>query len=208
MTFYVVKQFISNITQNYAKTNLRLVVFVIAILGICVALYGGYRMFHRETIVEPPKTPAQTKIATLNSTQQTKTTLAYVPKEKELVYRDNVPTYVTEDTDVEANIEQPHVTVKVNGKKQQFNLQQNETQKFEDGKVVMNQTSEVTFDVKVPDRHELNVYAQEEFRAGKFHHQVGVEKENGKFVYGAKYDFVDKEPVYYARYNLVKMYTN
>lgn len=208
MTFYVVKQFISNITQNYAKTNIRLVIFVIAILAICVALYGGYRMFHRETIVEPPKTPVQTKIATLNSTQQTKTTLAYVPKEKELVYKDNVPTYVTEDTDVEANIEQPHVTVKVNGKKQQFNLQQNETQKFEDGKVVMNQTSEVTFDVKVPERHELNVYAQEEFHAGKFHHQVGIEKENGKFVYGAKYDFVDKEPFYYARYNLVKMYTN
>lgn len=158
--------------------------------------------------MDTPKTPVQTKIATLNSTQQTKTTLAYVPKEKELVYRDNVPTYVTEDTDVEANIEQPHVTVKVNGKKQQFNLQQNEAQKFEDGKVVMNQTSEVTFDVKVPDRHELNVYAQEEFRAGKLHHQVGVEKENGKFVYGAKYDFVDKEPLYYARYNLVKMYTN
>lgn len=208
MTFYVVKQFISNITQNYAKTNLRLIVFVIAILGICVALYGGYRMFHRETIVEPPKTPVQTKIATLNSTQQTKTTLAYIPKEKELVYRDNVPTYVTEDTDVEANIEQPHVTVKVNGKKQQFNLQQNETQKFEDGKVVMNQTSEVTFDIKVPERHELDVYGQEEFRAGKFHSQVGIDKKNGKLVYGAKYDITDKEPIYYVRYNLVKMYTN
>lgn len=208
MTFYVVKQFISNITQNYAKTNLRLIVFVIAILGICVALYGGYRMFHRETIVEQPKTPVQTKIATLNNTQQTKTTLAYVPKEKELVYRDNVPTYVTEDTDVEANIEQPHVTVKVNGKKQQFNLQQNETQKFEDGKVVMNQTSEVTFDIKVPERHELDVYGQEEFRAGKFHSQVGIDKKNGKLVYGAKYDITDKEPIYYVRYNLVKMYTN
>lgn len=204
----MVKQFISNITQNYAKTNLRLIVFVIAILGICVALYGGYRMFHRETIVEQPKTPVQTKIATLNSTQQTKTTLAYVPKEKELVYRDNVPTYVTEDTDVEANIEQPHVTVKVNGKKQQFNLQQNETQKFEDGKVVMNQTSEVTFDIKVPERHELDVYGQEEFRAGKFHSQVGIDKKNGKLVYGAKYDITDKEPIYYVRYNLVKMYTN
>lgn len=208
MTLSVVKQFISNITQNYAKTNLRLIVFVIAILGICVALYGGYRMFHRETIVEQPKTPVQTKIATLNSTQQTKTTLAYVPKEKELVYRDNVPTYVTEDTDVEANIEQPHVTVKVNGKKQQFNLQQNETQKFEDGKVVMNQTSEVTFDIKVPERHELDVYGQEEFRAGKFHSQVGIDKKNGKLVYGAKYDITDKEPIYYVRYNLVKMYTN
>ena len=204
----MVKQFISNITQNYAKTNLRLIVFVIAILGICVALYGGYRMFHRETIVEPPKTPVQTKIATLNSTQQTKTTLAYVPKEKELVYVNNVPTYVQEDTDVEASIEKPAVVVKVNGKKQKFNLQQNETQKFEDGKVVMNQTSEVTFDIKVPERHELDVYGQEEFRAGKFHSQVGIDKKNGKLVYGAKYDITDKEPIYYVRYNLVKMYTN
>lgn len=208
MTLFVVKQFISNITQNYVKPNLRLLVFIIAILGVCVALYGGYRMFHRETIMDQHKTPVQTKIANVKSTQQTKTTFAYVPKEKELVYKNNIPTYVTEDTDVEANIEQPHVTVKVNGKKQQFNLQQNETQKFEDGKVVMNQTSEVTFDVKVPDRHELDVYAQENFRAGKFHHEVGVEKRNGKFIYGAKYDITDKDPTYYARYNLVKMYTN
>lgn len=133
-------------------------------------------------------------------TQNTKTTVGYVKKE--------FINGIKEDTDVEANIEQPKVTVKVNGKKQQFDLKQTETKKFEDGKVVVDQKSEVTFDVKVPDRHELNVYAQEEFRAGKFHHQVGVEKENGKFVYGAKYDFVDKEPFYYARYNLVKMYTN
>nr|DAP32883.1 MAG TPA: hypothetical protein [Caudoviricetes sp.] len=196
----MVKQFISNITQNYVKTNIRLIGFVFILLIAIFALYGGYKLFHRETIEEHIKTPPMGKITNFMGTQNTKTTVGYVKKE--------FINGIKEDTDVEANIEQPKVTVKVNGKKQQFDLKQTETKKFEDGKVVVDQKSEVTFDVKVPDRHELNVYAQEEFRAGKFHHQVGVEKENGKFVYGAKYDFVDKEPFYYARYNLVKMYTN
>ncbi len=68
----------------------------------------------------------------------------------------------------------------------------------------------VEFDVKVPDRHELpkiTALIKEEFRAGKFHSQVGIDKQNGKLVYGAKYDITDKEPVYYVRYTL-KMYTN
>jgi hypothetical protein len=150
----------------------------------------------------------QPKILSEKAILNTQTTIGYVPKAKELVYRNNKPVYVQEDTDVEANIDKPQVTVKVNGKKTKFDLQQNETQKFENGKVVLDQKSTVEFDVKVPDRHELNVYGQEEFRAGKFHSQVGIDKQNGKFIYGAKYDITDKEPVYYVRYNLVKMYTN
>lgn len=165
-------------------------------------------MFHRQTHVEQSTPTVQPKIMNEKATVGTKTTVAYVPKERELVYVNNVPTYVKEDTDVEASIEKPAVTVKVNGKKQKFDLQQNETQKFENGKVVLNQKSTVEFDIKVPERHELNVYGQEEFRAGKFHSQVGIDKQNGKLVYGAKYDITDKEPVYYVRYNLVKMYTN
>jgi len=158
--------------------------------------------------VEQSTPTLQPKIMNEKATLNTKTTVSYVPKQKELRYINNIPTYVKEDTDVEANIEKPAVTVKVNGKTQKFNLQQNETQKFEDGKVVLNQKSTVEFDVKVPERHELNVYGQEEFRAGKFHSQVGIDKQNGKLVYGAKYDINDKEPIYYVRYNLVKMYTN
>lgn len=165
-------------------------------------------MLHRETHVEQSTPTLQPKIMNEKATLNTKTTVGYVPKGKELVYRNNTPTYVQEDTDVEANIDKPQVTVKVNGQKQKFNLQQNETQKFENGKVVLDQKSTIEFDVKVPNRHELNVYGQEEFRAGKLHHQVGIDKQNGKLVYGAKYDFTDKDPIYYIRYNLLKMYTN
>lgn len=187
--------------------NVKIKIYIILIIAL-FAFCGLFYIFHRQTHVEQSTPTLQPKIMNEKATVGTKTTVAYVPKERELVYVNNVPTYVKEDTDVEANIEKPAVTVKVNGKKQKFDLQQNETQKFEDGKVVLDQKSTVEFDIKVPERHELNVYGQEEFRAGKFHSQVGVDKQNGKLVYGAKYDITDKEPVYYVRYNLVKMYTN
>ena len=180
------------------------IIILIALFAFC----GLFYMLHRETHVEQSTPTLQPKIMNEKATLNTKTTVGYVPKGKELVYRNNTPTYVQEDTDVEANIDKPQVTVKVNGQKQKFNLQQNETQKFENGKVVLDQKSTIEFDVKVPNRHELNVYGQEEFRAGKLHHQVGIDKQNGKLVYGAKYDFTDKDPIYYIRYNLLKMYTN
>ena len=187
--------------------NVKIKIYIIIIIAL-FAFCGLFYIFHRQTHVEQSTPTLQPKIMNEKATVGTKTTVSYVPKEKELVYVNNVPTYVKEDTDVEANIDKPAVTVKVNGKKQKFDLQQNETQKFEDGKVVLDQKSTVEFDIKVPERHELNVYGQEEFRAGKFHSQIGVDKQNGKLVYGAKYDITDKEPVYYVRYNLVKMYTN
>lgn len=187
--------------------NVQIKIYLIILIAL-FAFCGLFYLTHRQTHVEQSTPTLQPKIMNEKAIIGTQTTVSYVPKQKELRYINNIPTYVKEDTDVEANIEKPAVTVKVNGKTQKFNLQQNETQKFEDGKVVLNQKSTVEFDVKVPERHELNVYGQEEFRAGKFHSQVGIDKQNGKLIYGAKYDITDKEPVYYVRYNLVKMYTN
>lgn len=187
--------------------NVQIKIYLIILIAL-FAFCGLFYLTHRQTHVEQSTPTLQPKIMNEKAIVGTQTTVSYIPKQKELRYINNIPTYVKEDTDVEANIEKPAVTVKVNGKTQKFNLQQNETQKFEDGKVVLNQKSTVEFDVKVPERHELNVYGQEEFRAGKFHSQVGIDKQNGKLVYGAKYDITDKEPVYYIRYNLVKMYTN
>ena len=180
------------------------IIIFIALFAFCGLFYLTHNKTHEGNI----RGTLQPKILNEKAILNTQTTVGYVPKVKELVYRNNKPVYVQEDTDVEANIDRPQVTVKVNGKKTKFDLQQNETQKFENGKVVVDQQSTVEFDVKVPDRHELNVYGQEEFRAGKFHSQVGIDKQNGKLIYGAKYDITDKEPVYYVRYNLVKMYTN
>ena len=187
--------------------NVKIKIYIIILIAL-FALCGLFYIFNKQIHVEQSTPTLQAEIMNEKATLNTKTTVSYVPKERELVYVNNVPTYVKEDTDVEASIEKPAVVVKVNGKTQKFDLQQNETQKFENGKVVLDQKSTVEFDIKVPERHELNVYGQEEFHAGKFHSQVGIDKQNGKLVYGAKYDITDQEPVYYVRYNLVKMYTN
>lgn len=192
---------LKNVKMNSIKIY---IIIFIALFAFCGLFYLTHNKTHEGNI----RGTLQPKILNEKAILNTQTTVGYVPKVKELVYRNNKPVYVQEDTDVEANIDRPQVTVKVNGKKTKFDLQQNETQKFENGKVVVDQKSTVEFDVKVPDRHELNVYGQEEFRAGKFHSQVGIDKQNGKLVYGAKYDITDKEPVYYVRYNLLKMYTN
>mgnify|MGYP007027594435 CR=1 FL=1 len=187
--------------------SVKIKIYIIILIAL-FALCGLFYIFNKQIHVEQSTPTLQAEIMNEKATLNTKTTVSYVPKERELVYVNNVPTYVKEDTDVEASIEKPAVVVKVNGKTQKFDLQQNETQKFENGKVVLDQKSTVEFDIKVPERHELNVYGQEEFHAGKFHSQVGIDKQNGKLVYGAKYDITDKEPIYYVRYNLVKMYTN
>jgi len=90
---------------------------------------------------------------------------------------------------------------------QDFKLLQNESRKFEDGKVVLTQTSEVVFDVKVPNKNKLTVYADTHARLNEFHYGIGVEKQNGKFRYGAVYDLKDKEPEFYVRYDLLKVTT-
>lgn len=190
---------LSTILKNVLTYKKYIIITITSIIAL-FALYSIYNHFNKETIVEQNKTSVQSQIPKVKQVQNTKTTFAYEPKQ--------VVNGVKEDTDVEAVVEQPKVTVKVNGQNHKFDLKQGETQKFQDGKVVMNQTSEVVFDVKVPDRHELTVYAQEELRANQFHHVVGVEKRNGKLHYGAEYDFKDKEPSYFVRYDVKKVYTN
>lgn len=138
----MVKQFISNTILNFVRTyKIYLVIAISSIIAI-FTFYGAYNIFHRETIVEQPKTSVQEPIQRVKSSTSTKTTFSYVPKA--------TINGVKEETDVEAVVEQPKVTVKVNGKDHKFDLKQTETQKFQDGKVVMEQKSEVVFDVKVP----------------------------------------------------------
>lgn len=82
---------------------------------------------------------------------EVETVVQYVPKET-IIYKDSATGEQTarkEDTDVETNIGQTAVNVKVNGQPYSFSLLQNEKQKFEDGKLVINQTSEVGFDLVV-----------------------------------------------------------
>ena len=79
---------------------------------------------------------------------ETETKLQYVEKEI------NHLTGQKENTDFQANISRPKIGVKVNGQDHEFDLLQGETQKFENGKIVMNQESAIKFEVEVPTVHQ------------------------------------------------------
>lgn len=85
----------------------------------------------------------------------TETAIQYVPKETiTIIERDPITGKETtvqkkENTDVDIKIQQPAVNLKVNDKPYEFTLLQDETQKFEQGKVSMKQTSDINFNVVI-----------------------------------------------------------
>lgn len=137
-------------TWHAIKQKMTPPVLVIIAIAI-IATIWAYFYSHNQTIEDAPTGTSTSHTATLNQTSKTNTSVGYVAKE--------VINGVREDTDFEATVNQPKVVVKVNGEKQDFKLLQNESRKFEDGKVVLTQTSEVVFDVKVPNKNKLTVYA-------------------------------------------------
>ena len=122
-----------------------IILAVVFVAGIFI----GRDIFPREVTytatVEKPVITTQEKVVT-------QTQVAYVPKET-IVYKDANGNTITakEATDVQADIAQSKVGVKVNGKDYKFDLLQGETQKFQDGKVLMTQTSDIHFKVDLPE---------------------------------------------------------
>ena len=172
----------------------------IIILAIVFSSVWWFFNRHKETIKEVKTEPSSHAVAHLNGISESHTTVSYVPKQ--------VVDGTKEDTDVEVNVNTPKVVAMVNGQRQELALKQKETQKFEDGKVVVDQKSEITLDVKVPERHELNIYTDTVYRGDKFHYGIGIEKQNGKFKYGVHYDLKDKDTMVYARYDVIRTYSH
>ena len=87
---------------------------------------------------------------------KTITKIAYVPKEvvveKHIDANTNkeIDTAVVEKTDLDANIGKQDFNVKVNGEEITFNKTDDEQYVFDKNKIVLEQTSMVNFDIKVP----------------------------------------------------------
>ena len=161
------------------------------LLTFVVAFCIGYFIHQPRVIYEHIPVTKEVPVVTT----KTQTEFVYVPKKHE------------EDADVEATIEQPKVSVKVNGQEHKFDLVQGETQKFENGKLVMNQQSQITFDLNVPDRNELLLSAEAEINGDGVTPNVILEKRNGKFHYGAKYDLKENELSGFVKYDAIRLYT-
>ncbi|VBB09654.1 Hypothetical protein LUCI_4952 [Lucifera butyrica] len=138
---------------------------VVFILGIGTGVWGANKW--RISPLQAELATLQAKLAgtqdTLNQAQnqppvivqgetKTQTQVVYVPKETIKYIDPKTKQEITrqEGTDVQADIQKPAVNVKVNGQDYKFDLLQGETQKFQTGKVVMDQTSSVGVNITVP----------------------------------------------------------
>jgi hypothetical protein len=117
------------------------------LLCIVCLIVGGFigRAFFPKTITDTRVIEKPAEIKEVVKTK-TDTVIQYVPKE---VYIREDGTKEAEKTDVQADIKQPIIAVKVNGQPYEFGLLQGETQKFEQGKVTLNQSSEIGINLEV-----------------------------------------------------------
>lgn len=191
---------------DFIKQHIKIVAIVLIAIFAAIGLYLGVSHIMTPQKEDTSKKPHSIETKT---TQKLSTSIQYVPK---ALVQNESGAWVQEDTDVELNQAKPQVSVKVNGKTTKFDLQSNETQKFQNGKLQVDQTNTINFDVKVPDRHELNVYGYAKASSSGSQPQsgIGVEKHNGRFHYGVEKDLTgsDKDTRAFARYDLVKLYTN
>jgi len=102
---------------------------VIFVLGVALGCWVTYQWFPREVTVAPVSE------VSANVELKDHTEVSYVPKVN------------NESTDVEVNKALPVVTVKVNGVTTAMPLIQGETQKFDKGKIIVDQSTSLKVDV-------------------------------------------------------------
>ena len=139
---------------------------VVFVFGFALGGYATYQLFPKvlehTVVVEKPIIREVVRA-------ETKTQFQYVAKNIDPA------TGQKENIDLEANINQPKIGVKVNGKDHEFGLLQGETQKFENGKIVMNQDSTIKFEVEVPTVHQKwRVGAYADWTVGDNHPNAGA----------------------------------
>ena len=149
------------------KNRTALVAFGIAFaFGVALGAYVTYQYFPR--VIEK-RVEIEKPIISETITTETITEIQYVTKDRDPF------TGQKENTDVEANIGRPTIGVKVNGKPYEFGLLQGESQKFGEGKIVMNQESKIQVEVEVPTIvQKWRVGAYVDWTAGEGHPNVGA----------------------------------
>lgn len=116
--------------------------------GLCVYTFGPRQ---ENTIVQNNTIREKPVYITGSTTAGSKTEVVYVPKESVTVTNsDGSTSVVREQTDVELNAAPPNVTLKVNGEQMRMSLLPGESKKFEDGKLVLNQSTEANIKLEIP----------------------------------------------------------
>lgn len=110
---------------------------VASIFCIVISFMCGWNtcVHFNKNVVEVPVTKVEVREVKVPVETEAKTQIQYVEKE------------TPKDADVQITKEKPQVVVDYNGEQTKFDTLDNETQKFDKGKLQVDQTSKVTLDV-------------------------------------------------------------
>jgi len=147
---------------------------VVFIFGVTIGAVTTYYFFSRVVTKEIPveKTVVETKVE-----YKDRTKIQYIPKE--LIINPTTGQSELEKTDVQLNKEQTRVNVKVNSEEYAFNLLQGEQQKFQDGKIMLEQSSSLNVDVTAQVEQQITGGIKKAFENQKKKPQwkIGIEAE-------------------------------
>ena len=136
----IVKEFLTKTLVNNWKYVL------MTLLGFAIGCYIGHQFFPR--IVTVPAEP----IVVTEVQLKDRTVVQYIPKESPI------------DADVEIHKELPQVSVDFNGERHEFALVQKEEHKFDEGKLVVDQSSAVKLDVTAQIQKQVSDGITEAFK--------------------------------------------
>lgn len=119
------------------QTRLKLRFFAYTAVCFVIGFMAGFswRAINHKC---PTQKVAKMKDVTAETKTETKTVVRYVPKES------------PQDADVDVNIPNQTLTVKVNGKEQTFEKADNEKYVLDKNKIALEQSSKASIDIKVP----------------------------------------------------------
>ncbi len=140
------------------------------------------RTITKEISIEKPV--VETKVEYKDRTQ-----IQYVPKD--IIINPQTGQKELEKTDVQINKDKTKVYVKVNGKEYAFDLLENEQQKFDDGKITLDQSSTLSVDVSAQVEQQITNGIKKAFED---------QKKNPQYRLGINPEFsVDDKPTYNLR---------
>ena len=121
--------------KGFLVDHWKIIVYTAAIVGISFFCEWKACVHFNKNVVEVPVTKVEVREVKVPVETQAKTEIQYVEKQ------------TPQDADVQITKPAPEVVVDYNGQQTKFQTLDNETQKFDKGKLQVDQTSKVTLDV-------------------------------------------------------------
>lgn len=131
--------------KSYKNIILSFLGVIIFLAVLSIIYIGGYKSGYNDGLQNAkPKTVYKNVTIPGDVNTKTDTSIAYVPKTNSKINSSK------KDADIDAAINKPEITVRVNGQEQTIHKSSQEKFVFDENKLLLNQTTHATVDIKVP----------------------------------------------------------